>query len=398
MPGAKEVRGLAINTGTGVFEERTIPLRRRGPNDSLIEPIAVTLCGTDLGLINRDHGEPVRGGTILVPGHEAVARVTRTPKTGGLEEGDLVSVMVRHPDRSIRQHELHRRYPDEFHVPGRWREHGIYGQHGSLQGAEVLPTEQLVKLPNGIPTPVLCLSEPLSAVSKLVRKMEAHNYLTFPELRNSSDQHYPVLIIGAGCSGLMALLAFKYSEAKSHGKKSFDITVIDGVEHDSPKARLVSALGGTYKKLLLNSAEQAEALRAEHGRELWRGHRYVLEAAGSGVAQELGSLALGDSGIIGRFGIPHGHNEFVDSGVNERAVQRVLRNITDLGSVNAHNGTDWPHAIRAIKWAYHRYGPILTEIVNREIDGFDPKAVRSALEDSSVVRAIVSIPKESRPR
>ena len=64
----------------------------------LVRSLALGVCGTDRELVAGDYGQPPQGRERLVIGHESLGRVIRAPGSSGLETGDLVVGIVRHPD------------------------------------------------------------------------------------------------------------------------------------------------------------------------------------------------------------------------------------------------------------------------------------------------------------
>src|SRR3954470_20692694 len=64
----------------------------------LVQTLAVGVCGTDRELIAGKYGWAPPGKERLVLGHESLGRVRTAPSSSGLNPGDLVVAIVRHPD------------------------------------------------------------------------------------------------------------------------------------------------------------------------------------------------------------------------------------------------------------------------------------------------------------
>jgi threonine dehydrogenase-like Zn-dependent dehydrogenase len=63
-----------------------------------VRTLAIGVCGTDRELVAGEYGEAPPGRDRLVLGHESLGRVIEAPRGSGLQTGDLVAGIVRHPD------------------------------------------------------------------------------------------------------------------------------------------------------------------------------------------------------------------------------------------------------------------------------------------------------------
>lgn len=75
-----------------------VPEPMSGNGLVLARTLAIGICGTDREILGGEYGWPVPGGERLVIGHESLAEVEIAPPECGLERGDLVVGIVRHPD------------------------------------------------------------------------------------------------------------------------------------------------------------------------------------------------------------------------------------------------------------------------------------------------------------
>ena len=64
----------------------------------LVEAVAVSVCGTDVEIVEGKYGWAPPGKTRLVLGHESLGRVIDPGPTSGFKKGDLVVGIVRRPD------------------------------------------------------------------------------------------------------------------------------------------------------------------------------------------------------------------------------------------------------------------------------------------------------------
>src|SRR6478609_8661995 len=69
-----------------------------GPDELLVDGLAIGVCGTDKEIARGEYGWAPRGRDRLVLGHESLGRVAAAPPDSGFSAGDLVVGVVRRPD------------------------------------------------------------------------------------------------------------------------------------------------------------------------------------------------------------------------------------------------------------------------------------------------------------
>lgn len=274
-----------------------------GPADGdvLIQAHSVGLCGTDNEILSGAYGAAPPGNERLILGHESLGRVLEAPESSGLNEGDWVSCIVRHPDP----------VPCPSCARGEWdmcrnglfTERGIQGLHGFAveryridQRAVVLVDAQLGE--RGV------LLEPTSVVAKAWDHID----------RIGARAHFEpqrVLITGAGPIGLLAALL--------GAQRGLDVHVLDRVT-EGPKPRLVAELGATYHTGSIEEAGPADI---------------VLECTGAPALVISAMRAARPNGIVCLTGVSSGGRTIpVDTGALSRDL--VLENNVVFGSVNAN--------------------------------------------------------------
>ena len=113
-----------------------------------MEAVAVGICGTDREIVAGEYGEAPPGAEHRVIGHESLGRVLDAPPAAGVEPGDVVVGIVRHPDPvpctscAVGEWDMCRN--------GRYTEHGIKGLHGFARERFPLEPEFTVRLDAGL--------------------------------------------------------------------------------------------------------------------------------------------------------------------------------------------------------------------------------------------------------
>jgi threonine dehydrogenase-like Zn-dependent dehydrogenase len=193
----------------------------------LVRTLAVGVCGTDRELADGLYGEAPPGRERLVIGHESLGRVISAPPGIGLNIGDHVVGIVRHPDP----------VPCENCALGEWDmcRNGLYTERGIKQAdgfaAERWRSDARFVVPVD-PRLGLCavLLEPASVLAKAWEHVERIGARARWAPRR-------VLVTGAGPVGLMAALFGV--------QRGLEVHVVD--RNDSgPKPDLVRALGAHY--------------------------------------------------------------------------------------------------------------------------------------------------------
>lgn len=301
------MRALTVVPGrAGSLDVAEWPDPRPGPNEVLVDGIALGVCGTDREVLSGAHGQAPPGSTRLILGHESLGRVVAAPPGSGLSPGELVVGVVRRPD------------PEpcpacargEFDMcrNGRYSERGIKALHG--YGAErwTVETDYAVRVDSGMGQAGVLL-EPASVVAKAWQHIDRIGRRAWFEPRR-------ILVTGAGPIGLLAALFGV--------RRGLDVHVLDRVT-TGVKPRLVRDLGATY-----HTGDVATAVR--HGRP-----DIIFEGTGAGrlVLDAMGGTAA--AGIVCLLGVSaEGDQREVDVGVLNRDI--VLDNDVVFGSVNANRG------------------------------------------------------------
>ena len=298
-----------------------------GPDDLLVDTIAVGVCGTDHEVLEGGIGYPPPGRDRLTLGHEAVGRVIDAPEGSGFSSGDLVAPIVRRPDPvpcpncAIGEWDMCRN--------GRFTEAGIRGLDGyasvrfAISSGFAIPVEEnLGRL--GV------LVEPASVVAKAWEHIvHIGNRARWEPTR--------VLVTGAGPIGLLAaLFATRHSN---------EVHVLDRVT-DGPKPRLVEDLGATYHSGGLPEIEP--------------GVDVVLECTG---APELVGAVMGHTGpngIVCLTGVTSAGRQMVTS---DLARELVLENDTVFGTVNGNRR----HYVEAARILAETDRSWLEQVVNRRV-------------------------------
>ncbi len=278
---------------------RDVPDPQVPPREVALKVRAVGVCGTDLHLF-RGHANynldaqgrpiPLREQPQIL-GHEFSGEIVAVGReVQDLKPGDRVLC-----DQG-RNCYSHGRHPlcsycasGDSHQCEFYAEHGITGLPGALAEYIAMPAVNCVSLPEGFPTELGALVEPLGCVlhssDRTERAPGRYSFEGGERIRN-------VLICGAGPAGLLFLQYLR-------NVQGFDglIMVSDLRERN---LELVRAFGGTP----INVARQnlAEAVR-----ELTAGERvhYMIEACGNSVIfEEIPSL-LRKQGTLLLYG--HGH-------------------------------------------------------------------------------------------
>ncbi|RSN57629.1 glucose 1-dehydrogenase [Actinomadura sp. WAC 06369] len=299
------MRALTIRPGRpGSLSVAEVPDPEPGPDELLVEGLALGVCGTDREIAAGEYGAAPPGRDRLVIGHESLGRVRHAPPGGGFSPGDLVVGVVRRPDPEPCGACAH----GEFDMcrNGRYTERGIKELDGYASELWRVETRYAVALDPAL-ADVGVLLEPASVVAKAWEQVERVGGRAWFEPRTA-------LVTGAGSIGLLAALLGV--------QRGLDVHVLDRVA-DGPKPGLVADLGAAYHHDGLDAA--VRAARPD----------VVIEATG---AAELVFGAIGSTaayGVVCLTGVsPAGRNLTVDAGALNRDI--VLENDAVVGSVNAN--------------------------------------------------------------
>ncbi|MEU2358535.1 glucose 1-dehydrogenase [Streptomyces misionensis] len=198
-----------------------------GPDQLLVNGLAVGVCATDREILAGQHGTAPPGASRLVLGHESLGRVRTAPEDSGFSVGDLVVGVVRRPD------------PEpcaacangEFDMcrNGLYTERGIKELDGFAAESWIVEPSFCVRIDESLGH-LGVLLEPTSVVAKAWEQVYAVG-------RRSWFEPASVLVTGAGPVGVLAALLGM--------QQGLDVHVLDQ-ETVGPKPALVEGLGATY--------------------------------------------------------------------------------------------------------------------------------------------------------
>lgn len=275
-----------------------------GPDDLLVDALAVGVCGTDREIAAGAYGWAPPNEKRLIIGHESLGRVREAPTTSVFAPGDLVVGVVRRPD-PVPCGACMRGYFDMCRN-GKYTERGIKEIHGYASDHWRVETDYAIKLDPRL-ADVGMLLEPTSVVAKAWDQIDKVGSRSWFEPRN-------VLITGAGPIGILA--------AMIGVQRGLDVHVLDQVT-TGPKPDLVTDLGATYYHASIDDV--AHKLSPD----------IVIEATGVGQVVFGAARRTASYGIVCLTGVsPTGHPMSVEAGTLNRDL--VLENDVIIGSVNAN--------------------------------------------------------------
>lgn len=313
------MRALTVVPGTkDSLSIEDVPDPDVGPDELLVDGIAVGVCGTDREIAAGDYGWAPPGQERLVIGHESLGRVRTAPADSGFSQGDLVVGVVRRPDPepcgacARGQFDMCRN--------GQYTERGIKEIDGYASERWCVECDYAVRLDPRLES-VGMLMEPTSVVAKAWEQVDKVGSRAWFEPRRA-------LVTGAGPIGLLA--------AMIGVQRGLEVHVLDRVT-TGPKPDLVADLGAVY--------HHEDIEEAVSGGE----PDVVVEATGVG---ELVFGAVERSaayGVVCLTGVsPKGRTLGVDAGSINREI--VLENDVVIGSVNA-NLEHYKQAAEALRLA-----------------------------------------------
>ncbi|HET8615883.1 MAG TPA: glucose 1-dehydrogenase [Actinomycetales bacterium] len=275
-----------------------------GPDDLLVDGLAIGVCGTDKEIAAGEYGWAPEGSERLVIGHESLGRVRAAPAGSDFAKGDLVVGVVRRPDPVPCGACAH----GEFDMcrNGEYTERGIKQLHGYGSQSWCVDKDYVVKLDPGLEH-VGMLMEPTTVVAKAWDQVDGVGGRAWFEPKT-------VLVTGAGPIGLLAALIGV--------QRGLDVHVLDIVS-DGPKPRLVADLGATYHSDPVDQVMD----RVKPG--------VLIEATGVGQVVFDAMAGTASYGIVCLTGVsPLGRKLTVEAGTINREI--VLENDCVVGSVNAN--------------------------------------------------------------
>lgn len=297
-----------------------------GEGEVLVRALALGVCATDRELISGEYGEAPAGRARLVIGHESLGRVIRAPAASGLETGDMVAGIVRHPDPvpcpncALGEFDMCRN--------GRYTERGIKQLDGFGAERWSADPDLVVKLTPGLGLAGVLL-EPASILAKAWEHIERIGL-------RSRWAPQRVLVTGAGPVGLLAALMGV--------QRGLEVHVLDRNE-EGPKPALVEGAGARY-----------------HTRFPAFEPDIVVEATGSPalIAQCVSGSAPGSIVCLTGLGGEVRRASFDVATLNQ---SMVLENRVVFGTVNA-NRRHYHEAARALARADHDW---LRSLITRKV-------------------------------
>ncbi|MDO8145014.1 MULTISPECIES: glucose 1-dehydrogenase [unclassified Isoptericola] len=275
-----------------------------GPDELLVDGVAVGICGTDHEIARGEHGAPPPGQERLVLGHESLGRVREAPDDSGFSPGDLVVGVVRRPDPVPCGACAHGEW--DMCRNGLFTEHGIKEVDGFAAERWTVAADRAVRLDPDL-ADVGVLLEPTTVVTKAWEQVDRIGARSWFDPQR-------VLVTGAGPIGLLAALV--------GARRGLDVHVLDRAT-DGPKPGLVRDLGATYH----HDDPTAVADRVEPD--------VIVECTGAPAVVMDTVTSTRPYGITVLTGISSaGHQVPVDAGAANRSV--VLENDVVVGSVNAN--------------------------------------------------------------
>jgi glucose 1-dehydrogenase len=288
----------------GSLDVTDVPDPEPGPDELLVDGLAIGVCGTDKEIAAGEYGWAPEGSDRLVIGHESLGRVRQAPKGSDFAEGDLVVGVVRRPDPVPCGACAH----GEFDMcrNGRYTERGIKQIHGYGSESWCVHRDYVVKLDPGLEH-VGMLMEPTTVVAKAWEQVDGVGNRAWFEPKTA-------LVTGAGPIGMLAALIGV--------QRGLDVHVLD-VVRDGPKPQLVADLGAIYHSDPVDQV--VDKVKPD----------VVLEA--TGVGQVVFDVMAGTAayGVVCLTGVsPLGRKLTIDAGTINREI--VLENDCVVGSVNAN--------------------------------------------------------------
>lgn len=175
------MRAIVLD-GTGGVELAEVPVPVPGPDDVVVAPAAVGICGTDIHLVE---GSYATGRYPVVPGHEFAGTVVAIgADVRGISPSDLVGV-----DPNVNCGVCRWCRIKAYNLCVHLEPVGVT-RHGACAEQVVVPARVTYRLPAGIDATVGALIEPLACV--------LHALDRAPSLKDKD-----VLVYGAGSIGLL---------------------------------------------------------------------------------------------------------------------------------------------------------------------------------------------------
>jgi glucose 1-dehydrogenase len=310
----KAITVIPKTAGSLRVEEGDEP--RAGPDDLLVEALAMGVCGTDREIVRGAYGWSPPGRERLVLGHESLGRVITAPQGSAFHPGDLVVGVVRRPDPVPCLHCAIGEW--DMCINGKYTERGIKSLDGYGAERYALESAFAVGLDPSLSS-VGVLLEPTTIVAKAWEHVDRIGERARWEPKRA-------LVTGAGPVGLLATLLGVQRGLEVH---VFDRTT------EGPKPELVKALGARYHVGRLEDAGPPTDI--------------LLECTGASALVLGGINRLAPGAVMCLTGVSSGTRETtIEAGMVNRKL--VLENAVVFGSVNA-NLRHYQAATEALKRA-----------------------------------------------
>src|SRR3954470_23695146 len=153
----------------GSLQLSDVPEPVPGPDELLVDGLALGICGTDRELISGEYGFAPAGADRMLLGHESLGRVRAAPRGADCAPGDLVVGVVRGPDPRPCGACAH----GEFDMcrNGEYTERGIKQRDGYASEQWTVEADYAVRLDDRLED-VGVLLEPTSVVAKAWEQVE----------------------------------------------------------------------------------------------------------------------------------------------------------------------------------------------------------------------------------
>lgn len=283
-----------------------VPEPEPGPEDLLVDGIAIGICGTDHEIVDGDYGWSPPGRNRLVIGHESLGRVREAPESSDFAEGDLVVGVVRRPDPAPCGACAHGQF--DMCRNGRYTERGIKQIDGYGSERWRVEADYAVKLDPALED-VGMLLEPTSVVAKAWDQIDKVGSRSWFEPRT-------VLVTGAGPIGLLAGMIGV--------QRGLDVHLLDRVT-SGRKPSIIADLGAAYHSDDIGSVTEKVS------------PDIIIEA--TGVAELVVGAMAGTAGygIVCLTGVSSGKHAIPVKAADLNR-EMVLENDVVIGSVNANLG------------------------------------------------------------
>ena len=308
--------------------------RLDSPEQVLIHPLEVGICGTDRDIVSFEFGTPPQGLEYLVLGHETIGEVVEVGRNvEGFRKGDLVVPTVRRPcpDPCCIPCQTHQ---SDMCFTGGFTERGIRSASGYLTELIVDHPAFLARIPRELRS-VGVLVEPLTVTEKALKELdEVQSRLPWQCPPGTPGGRYgcrSALVLGAGPVGFLAAISLTHLGMKTY--------LASRNPPDDPKIQVLLNAGIGYFCTTVKTPQEIAAAIGNID--------VIFEAAGSSQLSFEYLPVLGINGIYIMTGVPGPGNRVTIDG-DDVMRRLVLNNQVILGVVNAN--------IDAFRRAVHHLG------------------------------------------